>query len=341
MAKSKPEFYKCFMQKGVFPNGNKITKYEESSNYWIFKTGQTVYKIKKKEDVESTIVFEEQFCNEIVAQINIHSAGLKPKIGYVKKTAGGYKIDDVAGNLDEVLYYVLIMKQLPDRYFLDGIIKKGSLKEQTLDQVCMTLAEFHKIARLPDLKDEGTPDKIRTDMENLFYQSKKHIGITISQAMIDIARRPMDTFIKNNKKLFLRRIRNQRIRYVHGCFIPRKIHIYKNNTLFLARTSDPFKDRYADIANDIAELTNELIRIDANQLAEYFSNQYCEITGDQELGPVLKFYQVMKCLANGLKHTVGMERTLKSDSEDHLVNAKGYYEQAIDVVHQLWSNKKM
>jgi len=103
----------------------------------------------------------------------------------------------------------------------------------------------------------------------------------------------------------------------------------------LARTSDPFKDRYADVANDIAELTNELIRIDANQLAEYFSNQYCEITGDQELGPVLKFYQVMKCLANGLKHTVGMERTLKSDSEDHLVNAKGYYEQAIDVVHQL------
>ena len=331
----KPEFYKCFMQKGFFPNGNKITKYEESSNYWIFKTGETVYKVKKKEEVQSTIVFEEQFCNEIIAQTNTHSAGLNPEIGYVKKNNSAYVIENAVGSLDDVLFYVLIMKQLPDRYFLDKAIKKGSLKKKTLEQVCLTLAAFHQMARLPDHKDDGTPDKIRTDMENLFYQSKKHVGVTISQAMIDIAHRPMDTFLKNHKKLFLRRIRNQCIRYVHGCFIPRKIHVHQNKTLFLARTSDPFKDRYADVATDIADLTIELLRIDAGQLADQFTNRYIEITGDQELGPILKFYQVMKCLAKGLKHSVDMERTFKGDSTNHLANAKSYYEQAIDVVHQL------
>ena len=93
---SKPEFYKCFMQKGYFSNGNKITKYEESSNYWIFKTGETIYKVKKKEKVQSTIVFEELFCNEIITQINTHSAALNPKIGYIKRKHDVYIIDDHA-----------------------------------------------------------------------------------------------------------------------------------------------------------------------------------------------------------------------------------------------------
>jgi len=332
---SKPEFYKCFMQKGFFPNANKITKYEESSNYWIFKTGESVYKVKKKEKVQSTFIYEELFCNEIIDQINSHSPGLKPKIGYVEKEDNAYIINDSATNTDNILYYILIMRQLPDRHFLDNILKKSKLNERILDQVCQTLANYHNDARLSDLKDEGTPDKIGAYLADLFYQSKKFLGTTISQAVIDITQRPMDKFLKNNKKLFLRRIRNERIRHVHGCFIPRKIHVHKNNTLFLARTTDPLKDRFADVAADIADLTIELQRYGGAHLADYFSEKYSDVTGDLEQKQVLAFYQVLKCLSNGLKHNLGMERVAKGESSDHQKSAKAYYEQAIDVVRHL------
>ena len=323
------------MQKGFFPNANKITKYEESSNYWIFKTGDAIYKVKKKEKVQSTFDLEELFCNEIISQINLHSPGLDPKLGFIKHANDTYVIDVDNSIPGSIRYYVLIMRQLPERYFLNNITKKGKLNDKILDKICNTLAVFHQSTRLSDIKDEGAPEKIGANMADLFYQSKKHLGITVTQAIIDITRRPMENFLKQNKKLFLRRIRNKRIRYVHGCFIPRKIHVQKNNALFLGRTTDPLKDRFTDVAADVADLTIEMQRMDASHQVDYFVEKYCDITGDYELKQVLVFYQVLKCLYNGLKHSLDLEYTNEAASSRQQRRAKAYYEQAIDVVHQL------
>ncbi len=331
----KPDFYSRFMEKGFFPNANKIIKYQESHNYWIFKTGNKVYKVKKRENAQSTIALEEVFCNEIVRLISQYSPTLEPVIATIKKRNDSFLIDKDNSVSSQVLYYLIIMNQLPDRHFLDVILEKGKLTEENLNNIGSFLCRSHDKAEISKSKEDGTPDTLNAQLQDLIYQSKKYVGVTISQATIDMVLRPLEKYLIDNRKLLLRRIKKGAIRQVHGCFIPRKIHIRKKEVTVLARTTDPLRHRFNDVAADVADLAVELIHAGCHESSHYFIDQYSKLTGDRELKPVLPIYQAMKCLSLGLKHSIIMKQLKDDKAERQQTTARQYYEQAIDVVHQL------
>lgn len=322
------------MEKGFFPDSNKIIKYQESQNYWIFKTGKKIYKVKKTENTKSAVSLEEVFCKEIVGLIQQHSPGLEPELVTLIQQADSFYFTDQPNTTSELMFHAIKMNQLPERCFLDIIINKEKLTESILDPVCNYLYNFHQNTQISDSKDQGTPDSLNLRLQDLIYQSKKYLNITITQTMIDLILRPLEKYLSDNRKLFLRRIKKQAIKKVHGCFIPRKININKDEVMVLAKTSDPLRNCYFDVASDLSDLTVQLRNADLNDLSDYFVTKYCKLSNDREVKQVLPVYQALKCLTLGLENSIAMQQTTKNE-ETIKQTATKYYEHAIDVVNQL------
>ena len=331
----KPEFYQSFMAEGFFPSGNKITRFEESENYWIFKTGATIYKVKRPSGVHSAVSLEEIFCNEITQQLQLHSPDLEAKVLTIKEENGQYKIDWNANLPAKPSYYLIAMKQLTDKGFLSNIIDKKKLTASIIAQVSDHLVAFHQKTKISQSKDVGTPDALKADLDNLIYQSKKFLGSTITKAIIDMTSRPLEKYLVDNRKNFLRRIKQDRIRRVQGCLIPRKIHVTKEGVNFLGRTSDPLKNQYKDVAADLADLTIELQSANLQEISDLFVDNYCQSTGDKELKLVLPVYQALKCLLLGLKYSIQANHPGEKCSDEVKKQALDYYEQTIEVTRGL------
>ncbi len=331
----KPEFYSLFMEADFYPDANKIIKFHESHNYWNFKTGKKIYKVKKREATESSASLEEVFCQEMIRRLQAYSPDLQTELATIKKTAAGFQLDR-DGQIDTpVLYYVIIMNQLSNRSFLSNVINKGKLNKKTVENVARFLFQLHENAEVTSSKHEGTSESILQVLNDLIYQSKKYLGVTITQPMIDMTLRPLEKYIVDNRKSLLRRVKRGLIREVHGCFIPRKIFTGKGTVLALAKTNDPLKNRFRDITSDIADLTVELIHKGESDMAIYFVEAYCKQSEDREIKSVLPVYQALKCLSQGLKYSIMLNQFDEKTVEERKNRATAYYEQAIEVVHQL------
>ena len=323
------------MEKDFFPNANKIIKYHESHNYWVFKTGEKIYKVKKRGAIKSSASLEEIFCREMVRRLRHYSPTLQPEIATIKKDQQGFQLDRDNRISSPVLYHVIIMNQLSDRYFLSNFIDKGKLTSKVMDRVSRFLVELHEKAESAPSKDEGTAKLILQKLNDLIYQSKKYMGLTISQPMIDMTLHPLEKYIADNRKLLLRRNKRGLIKEVHGCFIPRKIYVSPETVLALTKTTDPLKNRYADVVADIADLTVELVQRGESEMASSFVESYCKNTEDREIKMVLPIYQALNCLSQGLDHSIACKQHDAKTAEAIKQKATAYFEQAIEVVHQL------
>lgn len=331
---SKPEFYRTFMREGFFPNSNKRIKYQESTNFWVFKAGSKVYKVKKKEDTTSSVPLEQIFCQELERLTAMHSGSLELTTATVKKEEDAYIFDETGSSSGELLYYAVVMNQLSDRAFLEAIMEKGRLNKTTLYRVVDFLFEFHQKTAVDESKSHGTPEELTSKLQNLYYQSKKYLGDTITQPVIDMTFRPMERFLEEHRKMFLRRIKKGCIKHVHGSFIPKKINVSKEEVVALGKSTDPLRDRYLDFASDIADIVVELNHADHQEFATTFISKYSKLSGDRELKQIVPFYQALKCLANGLAHSVIMETSTGEQVEEHRQLAIRYYEQTVDAVRQ-------
>ena len=322
------------MREDFFPDTNKIIiKYQESSNFWIFKTGKRVYKVKKKAATQSSIALDELFCKEAVATINIHSPSLETELMCVVRDGDQYTLQKKDKKIG--LYTVIAMNQLLDRHFLDTIIEKGKVSEKMIGQIVDFLYRFHEQTSKSNSKEDGTPEHLNALLQDLFYQSKKYLGVTISQAIIDMILHPLEKYLVNHRKLFLRRIKKGFIKKTHGCFIPGKINIQKDTVVALSRSTDPLKNKHTDVAADLADLIVELNQAELGDLSAYLIKRYSRISGDKEIKQILPFYRAIKCLTIGNKHSVAMQNSTGNVAAVHQSRATRYYEQIIDIMHKL------
>lgn len=323
------------METQLFPDANKITKFQESANYWIFKTGKKIVKVKKREAVKSTASLEEIFCNEMSRRMQIHSPGLEVELATVKEDQQVFRLDRDNSIASPVLYFALVMNQLQDRYFLDNIIAKGRLKEKLMVNISQFLLQFHADAQPSPGKNDGTADSLIQKLNDLIYQSKKYLGETITQPMIDMTFHPLEKYINDNRKLLGRRVRKGLVKEIHGCFIPRKIHVEKGTILALGKTSDPLRDRYCDVVSDIADLAVELTHAGQGDMVPGLVDHYCAQTEEPDTKSILPIYLALKCLSQGLQYSVTYQQFDEKTADAKKAKATAYYEQAIEVVHQL------
>jgi aminoglycoside phosphotransferase family enzyme len=97
-------------------------------------------------------------------------------------------------------------------------------------------------------------------------------------------------FINNNENLFLTRIRDKRIRDIHGDLYLNNIFIVKDRKYYLYDRIE-FNDslRYADIAEDVAHLSMDLEYHKRKDLKLYFVRTYVSRSKDHTLKKILNF----------------------------------------------------
>ena len=323
------------MSEGFFPNANKITKFQESANYWIFKTGEKVYKVKKDAEVSSAVPLEEIFCAETCRQLSNHSPDLKADLFTIKQVSDSFAIDLDGTVGGKPLFYGISMRQLPDRGFLSNIVEKNKLSDNHLKRIAKRLSDYHSEAKVAPGKDDGSPDSLSIKLQDLFYQSKKYLNVTINQAMIDMTLRPLEKSLVDNRKLLLKRMKSENIRQVHGCFMPRKINITSDAINFLGRTSDPLKSQYSDTIADVADLSVMLGHLNQVDKAKVFVDAYFDVSGDKESQQLLPIYQALKSLELGLVDSVKSHQADSKLAASFKDTAVKYYEQTVEIVRSL------
>jgi aminoglycoside phosphotransferase family enzyme len=97
-------------------------------------------------------------------------------------------------------------------------------------------------------------------------------------------------FVKNNEKFFIDRTKSKKIRDIHGDLFLKNILIVKNRKYYLydrIEFSDSF--RYADVAEDIAYLSMDLVYHKREDLQTRFTKDYVSRSKDYSLENILDF----------------------------------------------------
>ncbi|OGG96457.1 MAG: hypothetical protein A2508_00865 [Candidatus Lambdaproteobacteria bacterium RIFOXYD12_FULL_49_8] len=329
----KPDFHKALSEPGFYAEANRQVKYQESDDFWVFKTGDWVYKVKKRESSASGIALEEAFCSEMVAQAGLHSPGLETSVLRLVETDGHWHLKESAP-LSEVRYLVLKQRQLIDKGFVDHMLEKGQLKSKHVAQIAQALWRFHSAEGPKTPPRQPGPAELQQALANGFYQSKKFLGIGLTKPMIDRSTRPLEKYLEDHKKIFNRRLKRGFVGHYHGLVEPRKIHWTPQGVNFLNRGGDPIKDRHGDRASDLAQFMAHLIHLGKDDLAQAFYAEYLALSADKELAVVIPFYQALCCLNTGHKHQQAAAGG-EADAALETQKAKAWFEQVVAIAVSL------
>jgi aminoglycoside phosphotransferase family enzyme len=80
--------------------------------------------------------------------------------------------------------------------------------------------------------------------------------------------------VKDNKNLFYSRIRENKVRDIHGDLYLKNIFIMKNRFYMYDRLEFNDSLRYADIAEDVAHLSMDLDHHERTDFRKYFVSKY-------------------------------------------------------------------
>lgn len=329
---TKPDFYKSFMEEGFFPDSNKIVKYIESQSYWMFKTGQKIYKIKKPFENELSSHLDKLFCKDAVKIMNLHSPTLECVEKMVTKNQDQYFLEN---STSMGLFFGIEMHQLQSQFFVDRLIEKKKINSTHIDKIVHFLAEFHQKAIPAPTEEGGSPEFLINRINDFFYQSKKFIDITITQPLIDLSFFPLERFVQKQKKLLLKRLKKKLVREIHGNFIPSKIHVQGELVQVLSKTEHPLRNKFGDVAIDLAQLVISLKKEGLHQLAVEFVEGYVAETNDKDIQEILPFYQSIACFNSGLRNSKKMAAEQGKEAEKYKETAIKCYEQSIEEIRQL------
>ena len=107
------------------------------------------------------------------------------------------------------------------------------------------------------------------------------------------------SFIKNNYHLFQKRIKENKIRDIHGDFYLKNIFIFKEKLLLYDRLEFNDSLRYADVSEDVAHLSMDLDLHERPDLRKQFISKYIKKSKDNELENLVYFWMCFKACVRG------------------------------------------
>ena len=314
MPKSKqhpPSFHKSLCAKELYPEATHKIKFVETRGSYLYKTGETVYKIKKTSPVYANPALKEAFCEEEFRLGKIFDEELYLEVLPVilqQNEIYGY------GGEGKIVEYALKMRELNERYLLSAQLERKKITPTSIGRIAKFLAGVHFNCVAVDRETEaGKPDHFYSLCDEQLYQLKRYLDASISQPLMDMIRHPLEKFATEQRRLFLRRIKKGRIIHCHGAFVPEHIYIKGLEINIFSPQEAQRKLCLLDAACDIASLTVELVRMQENELSDIFIKRYITAAKDRELMKVLPAYQALVSLKKGVEacETAGTE-------EEHL-----------------------
>lgn len=332
-AKNLPPYHRDLKQKSLYPEATHQIKFIETRTAYWYKTGVSVYSIKKENHDYRNLAMKEMFLHEALKLGEIFAEGIYQEVVPISQTEQGYSF----ASQGTIVEYALKMQQLNDRYFLNHLLAKDKVKATGISAIAKKLASIHSQMQVEKKASEvGRPENLYELCEDALFQSKKWIGTAVTEAMLLFIRRPLEKFVMDHKKLFLKRIKKGRIVHNHGAFVPKHIYLFKQDIFFLSPHLVHPKLKFLDAANDVATFLIELERLAKDSLAEVFLKRYMTAAKDRDLVRILPAYQVLITLHHGIQHCEWADMTESEEEKTQLLEqASQYFNMAVRYSEEL------
>ncbi|KAG2784803.1 hypothetical protein JG687_00006323 [Phytophthora cactorum] len=312
----------------AFPNGQEdvdLLRVVHTHMSMIFMLPQRVYKVKKQVDFGfadfSTLYKRFQACFAEV-QLNKRLApdvymGVVP-ISMKKETreicvrCDDFWTPEKSSNLDwwlndqfgEIVEWAVHMVRLPDDCTLLHRMDHQELTEDILDQVAENLVAFHADARRgPKIDHFGKESVIRHNIDENFYQTASHTGVTVSEPVYRRVNELSYAWFKKLKHTFESRVENGYICDTHGDL--RLEHVYRlprssKDRKFVILDCIEFNEqfRFGDPLSDVAFLSMDIWRKGRPDLAHFLQQQYLlkAVQNSPENADLLAFYAAYRAV---------------------------------------------
>ncbi|MGK5091876.1 hypothetical protein WDW89_07625 [Deltaproteobacteria bacterium TL4] len=302
MSKTKrqyPPFHSALSVQELYPEATHKIKFVETYSSYFYKTGVTVYKIKKNTQESESTAVKEAYCREeyrIGKRLNedLYLDVIPITVEDTTYTLGG---------TGKVVTYALKMQDLNERNFLAFLLETQKANPTSIGRIAKKLAAFHELQIAEDKEaiNAGRPDHFHTLFDQKLYQLKSYLDASMSQPLVEMIRHPIDKMVTEKRRLFSRRIKKNRIVHTHGAFSPDHIYVKSQDVYCISPQETQRKQCILDVADDVATLTVELARLKKEDLQEIFVKRYITASKDRELLKILPVYQTYIALKQGVK----------------------------------------
>lgn len=282
----------------TYPHKVSYVKVEETHISWVFLTGIYAYKIKKQltfgEILDfSTLKLRKNICQKEVLLNKVLCPSLYKGVVKIVQEKYNHKIKIVG--LDDrrhALEYAVKMRELPQQYRMDNLVMLGKVSLKTIKRLTDILVKFHCTTRTnAQIKSFGKPKFMKMKIVENFKTLRK---LTIIDPKFEGT---LISFVKNNNRLFYKRITEGKIREIHGDLYLKNIFVIKDKFYLYDRIEFNDSLRYADVAEDVAHLSMDFDCHNRPDLRKYFISQYVAKSRDHDLQKLINFLMCYKaCL---------------------------------------------
>lgn len=267
----------------------------ETHMSWVFLAGSFVYKFKKPVRYGpidfSTLEKRHRVCSDEL-RLNRRFApetyrGLVP---LRREETAGLSIDGPG----EVAEWMVLMRRLPERYFLDRMMAAGDVEESDLERAALSLARFYRNAS----PWEGTPGEyvnlLRTQLRTN-RRALREARDTLAPERAEPVVAALDRALGDRKNFLRKRARRRRIVEGHGDLRPQHVCLRPRPVFFDCLEFDRSL-RLLDPVDEIAYLAMECEYRGTPRVGEIFYETYAEVTGDEVDPDLAAFYKAHRAL---------------------------------------------
>jgi aminoglycoside phosphotransferase family enzyme len=305
---------------------HKVSKIavEETHISWVILTGQFAYKIKKELKFGqildfSTLSLRKKFCqNEVEINKVLCGDMYRSVVKIVKQEKRGQ--EEEAGikvvelkTKGKALDYAVKMLGIPQKFRMDNLLQEGKVSSDTIDKLTSILVQFHSSTPTNrKIKNFGRPEFMKRKVEENFATLSKLTSINHE------LERSLELFIHNKRNLFLERIRDEKIRDIHGDLYLKNVFIMPDNKFYLYDRIE-FNDslRYADVAEDVAHLAMDLDFHGRSDLRKLLISDYMLQGKDTSLEDIVYFLMCYKACVRAKVSLFGARDLNKNNKSDH------------------------
>jgi aminoglycoside phosphotransferase family enzyme/predicted kinase len=329
-----PALIEALLKPETYPHKPQKVELVQTQMSFLFLTGEYVYKVKKPVDLGyldcTTLEKRRFFCQQEVELNRRLCPDTYLEVLHITTGQGRFHL----GGAGDIVEYAVKMKQLPKERMMDSLLRLNLATQDMLVRVAEKLAGFHNTAKTnPDISAYGKLDAIAVNTEENFSQTEKYIDISIPSAKYHRIKSYTDDFLKTNKALFNKRVKDNRIKDCHGDL--HAAHVCLSNGICIYDCIE-FNDRfrYCDVASEVAFLAMDLDRYQRADLARAFVDTYVRESGDEELLQLLNFYKCYRAYVRGKVESFKLDDPYIAEKEAALAAAQSYFDLAYRYTRQ-------
>ena len=237
----------------------------------------------------------------------------------------------------KIVDYALKMKQLPQENLMSRLLEKGKVGKGTMDRIAGTLAEFHSNAETTrEISDFGKPEKIWFNWKENLDQTEGFVSRLMSKGDFVLFRERIRGFMKKNEKLFEKRVREGKVRRIHGDLHSGNIFINRGRPCIFDCIEFNMRFSCLDVAADVAFLSMDLDHRNQKGLSDFFVERYLGFSKDYGMKKMLGFYRCYYAYVRGKVAALRLLENLDERTEKEVAGtAEGYFRLALEYAGKL------